>query len=99
MCDYCRGHIMPECWILKRKEEQRNQVFSAFTVRKSPYKPFRNFKGKSSESEVVMDEYRPFISKEFMSLDSDNINIQLIIILRDTGASHSLLLEGFLPMC
>lgn len=44
-----------------------------------------------------MEDYKPFMSKGFVSID-DNTASKPIRILRDTGASQSLLLEGVLPL-
>ena len=43
------------------------------------------------------DQYNPFISKGYVSL-SENSKKILIEILRDTGATQSLLVEGILPL-
>ncbi|VDI13139.1 Hypothetical predicted protein [Mytilus galloprovincialis] len=44
-----------------------------------------------------MEEYKPFMSDGFISI-VDDTTLQPIKILRDTGASQSLLLEGVLPL-
>ncbi|VDI25423.1 Hypothetical predicted protein [Mytilus galloprovincialis] len=44
-----------------------------------------------------MEEYKPFMSDGFVSI-VDDTTLQPIKILRDTGASQSLLLEGVLPL-
>ena len=44
-----------------------------------------------------MEDYKPFMSEGFVSID-DNTAPKPIRILRDTGASQSLLLEGVLPL-
>ena len=45
-----------------------------------------------SESESVMEIYEPFLSDGFVSLNSDYAQSTLIKIVRDTGASQSLIL-------
>ncbi|VDI32217.1 Hypothetical predicted protein [Mytilus galloprovincialis] len=44
-----------------------------------------------------MEEYKPFMSDGFVSI-VDDTTLQPIKILRDTGASQTLLLEGVLPL-
>lgn len=46
----------------------------------------------------VTQEFTPFISEGFISLPGDSTSLKPIKILRDTGASQSLLLEGVLPL-
>ena len=53
---------------------------------------------KRSESEFIKEEFKPFVSEGFVSLKGDNANLHPIKIMRDTGASQSLLLEGILPL-
>jgi hypothetical protein len=50
-----------------------------------------------SQSDIDMENYEPFISKGSISLLGDLANPTPIKILRDTGASQSLLLSGILP--
>jgi len=47
---------------------------------------------------LLLEDYKPFISEGFVSLNGDNVNLRPIRILRDTGASQSLLLDGVLPL-
>ena len=105
MCAYCKkkGHLMSECWTLKRKEERRSQLSSnACTAVKNILKPVylenSEVEVKRSESEFIKEEFKPFVSEGFVSLKGDNANLHPIKIMRDTGASQSLLLEGILPL-
>ena len=104
MCAYCKKkrHLMSECWTLKRKEERRSQLSSnACTAVKSTLKPVylenSEVEVKRSESEFIKEEFKPFVSEGFVSLKG-NANLHPIKIMRDTGASQSLLLEGILPL-
>jgi len=45
-----------------------------------------------------MEDFKPFISEGFVSLSGDSANLRPIRILRDTGASQTLLLDGVLPL-
>ena len=44
-----------------------------------------------------MEDYKPFLSQGFISLD-ENSDPKPIRIFRDTGASQTLSLEGILPL-
>ena len=63
-----------------------------------PSKPQSYFKeeiptqAKTSETDSVMEIYEPFLSYGFVSLNSDYGQSILVKILRDTGASQSLIL-------
>ena len=50
-----------------------------------------------SETDSVMEIYQPFLSDGFVSLNSDYAQSTPIKILRDTGASQSLILADTLP--
>ena len=52
---------------------------------------------KTSETDSVMEIYEPFLSDGFVSLSSDYAQSTPIKILRDTGASQSLILADILP--
>ena len=52
---------------------------------------------KISETDSAMETYEPFLSDEFVSLSSDYAHSTPIKILRDTGASQSLILADTLP--
>ena len=50
-----------------------------------------------TETDSVMEIYEPFLSDGFVSLNSDFALFAPITILRDTGASQSLILADTLP--
>ena len=52
---------------------------------------------KVPETDFVTDIYEPFLSDGFVSLNSDFVQSAPITILRDTGASQSLILADALP--
>ena len=88
-CFYCkkRGHIMSECRALEKKNKMALVV-------SSPPQPFNS---KSEfEAEDFPKEYLPFLSQGFVSFVASSHKVP-IVILRDTGASQSLILESFLP--
>ena len=51
---------------------------------------------KTSETDFVMAIYEPFLSDGFVLLNSDYVQSIAITILRDTGASQSLILADTL---
>ncbi|XP_071962573.1 uncharacterized protein [Antedon mediterranea] len=93
-CNYCKkpGHIMSECFALKRKEG-KSKPSGLVLVKKQ-----KNENLKNLVSDSVLDGYSPFMSDGFVSLIGDDLNLKSVRILRDTGASQSLLLEGILPL-
>ena len=52
---------------------------------------------KRPETDSVMEIYEPFLSDGFVPLNSDYAQSTPIKILRDTGASQSLILADILP--
>ena len=53
--------------------------------------------GPETESDY-MENYKPFISKGVVSLVGDENSLQKVKILRDTGATQSLMLDSALPL-
>ena len=78
---------MSECWALERKVVKKAEpARSATTVtNRSPLR-------------VSSTDYEPFISQGLLSLVGEEAQAQSIHVLRDTGASQSLLLEGVLSL-
>ena len=111
ICNYCKktGHIISECLALKRKKERENldsakpTGLTSLKAKPQSYiqdeNPIltRTSKESVSESNSIMEIYEPFISDGFVSLNSDSAQSTPIKILRDTGASQSLILADTLP--
>ncbi|VDI65208.1 Hypothetical predicted protein [Mytilus galloprovincialis] len=85
----------------------KQEVLKAYELVPEAYRQkFRSYKNtlecpasqafKSSFCDY-MEEYKPFMSDGFVSIVDDTL-FSLFKILRDTGASQSLLLEGVLPL-
>ncbi|VDI28192.1 Hypothetical predicted protein [Mytilus galloprovincialis] len=100
-CAYCKknGHLMADCFRLQKKNERDNKPKSSACT--TPYitstlecPASQAFKSSFCD---YMEEYKPFMSDGFISI-VDDTTLQPIKILRDTGASQSLLLEGVLPL-
>ncbi|XP_062610561.1 uncharacterized protein LOC134272333, partial [Saccostrea cucullata] len=104
ICNYCKkkGHIKSECWALQRKKPVSNDSKPSPTALTSVQgkvscSQFENTAVKSvkPESDVLREEFKPFVFHGLVSVGTDSHPIR---ILRDTGASQSLLLEGVLPL-
>ena len=101
VCHYCKkpGHVMSDCWLLKKRRE-KEATPNAFVSSKSDWRSNPN-RAESSigldKSEIIREEFKPFVSEGFVSLESSSSQVP-IKILRDTGATQSLLLEGVLPL-
>ena len=111
ICNYCKktGHIISECLALKRKKERENldsakpTGLTSLKAKPQSYIQDENpiltktSKESVSESNSIMEIYEPFLSDGFVSLNSDSAQSTPIKILRDTGASQSLILADTLP--
>ena len=106
ICNYCKqsGHIISESIALKRKREKERQESPKPTgltsLRLKPQSSIQDenpILAKTSETDAVMEIYEPFLSDGSVSLNSDFAQSTPIKILRDTGASQSLILADALP--
>ena len=106
ICNYCKqsGHIISECIALKRKREKERQESPKPTgltsLRLKPQSSIQDenpILAKTSETDAVMEIYEPFLSDGSVSLNTDFAQSTPIKILRDTGASQSLILADTLP--
>ena len=104
ICNYCKqsGHIVSDCSVLKRKREKQEGfkptgLTSLKLTPQSCVKDQTPVQAKVPETDSVMEIYEPFLSDGFVSLNSDFALSTPITILRDTGASQSLLLADTLP--
>ena len=104
ICNYCKqsGHIVSDCPVLKRKREKQEGpkptgLTSLKLTPQSCVKDQTPVQAKVPETDSVMEIYEPFLSDGFVSLNSDFAQSTPITILRDTGASQSLILADTLP--
>ena len=104
ICNYCKqsGHIVSDCPVLKRKREKQEGpkptgLTSLKLTPQSCVKDQTPVQAKEPETDSVMEIYEPFLSDGFVSLNSDFAQSTPITILRDTGASQSLILADTLP--
>ena len=97
VCYKCRkpGHIKPKCPLLQHKKTESDAHPNALV---------KNVTDSHSERiqpvdmDKVQKQYEPFVSVGYVSLpDSDEA--RKVKVLRDTGASQSLILESALSFC
>ena len=103
-CNYCKrsGHILSECLSLSRKKENQEgpKPTGLTSLRLKPQSSIQGenpISAKTFETDSVMEIYESFLSDGFVSLNSDSAQSTPIKILRDTGASQSLILADTLP--
>ena len=104
ICNYCKrtGHIISECLHLKRKKEKQEGLkpTGLTSLRSKPQSCVKEedpIQTERPETDSVIEIYEPFLSDGFVSLNSDYAQSTPIKILRDTGASQSLILADTLP--
>ena len=87
---------------MKRKREKQEGpkptgLTSLKLIPQSCVKDQTPVQAKVPETDSVMEIYEPFLSDVFVSLNGDFAQSNPITILRDTGASHSLIFADTLP--
>ena len=103
-CNYCKkpGHLVSECLKLKRKLESDEAKPTGLTTLRP--RPQSSTKTNTTDivtkpkSDSTMEIFEPFMLNGFVSLSGDNCPPTPIKILRDTGASQSLILADILPL-
>ena len=63
------GHFMSDWWLLKEKQERRQHPAALFLVNRT---------GCLSKSEIIGEEFKPFVSADFVSLDSRYSQVPII---------------------
>ena len=102
-CNYCKkpGHLVSECLKLKRKlESDEAKPTGLTTLRPRPHSSIKTNTVDivtKPKSDSTMEIFEPFMLNGFVSLSGDNCPPTPIKILRDTGASQSLILADILP--
>ena len=102
-CNYCKkpGHLVSECLKLKRKlESDEAKPTGLTTLRPRPQSSIKTNTVDivtKPKSDSTMEIFEPFMLNGFVSLSGDNCPPTPIKILRDTGASQSLILADILP--
>ena len=101
-CNYCKksGHLVSECLKLKRKLERDEAKPTGLTTLRP--RPQSSIKTNTIDivtkpkSDSTIEIFEPFMLNGFVSLSRDNCPPTPIKILRDTGASQSLILADIL---
>ena len=102
-CNYCKkpGHLVSECLKLKRKLESDEAKPTGLTTLSPRPQSFNKTNTTDivtkPKSDSTMEIFEPFMLNGFVSLSGDNFPPTPIKILRDTGASQSLILADILP--
>ena len=81
-----RGHVMAECRVLEKKNYSKNVL--TISKAQSPV---------AERATVEKEQFTPFILQGYVSLSENGEKVP-IEILRDTGATQSILVEGILPL-
>ena len=101
-CNYCKkpGHLVSECLKLKRKlESDEAKPTGLTTLRPRPQSSIKTNTidiVAKPKSDSTMEIFEPYMLNGFVSLSCDNCQPTPIKILRDTGASQSLILADIL---
>ncbi|KAJ8027979.1 hypothetical protein HOLleu_30093 [Holothuria leucospilota] len=97
-CGFChkKGHTMANCFTLAKLKETET-ASNAFANVENSSEVVVTLRPNSNDK--IKEEYLPFVSEGFVSLDGNSAHPPVKIkILRDTGATQSLLLDGVLPL-
>ena len=100
-CGFChkKGHIMSKCFKLahKKRLDGETSTNALSVLDKRPKEVVREPKFVSDNK--IKEGYLPFVLEGYISLSGDtSLPPVKIKMLRDTGATQSLLLEGVLPL-
>jgi hypothetical protein len=94
-CPYCkkRGHLISECFKLKRKHDFEKPQSHACTAFRNNRKAFvsscsgtPDVQGSKSNLVYSMEDYKPFLSHGFVSINGSS-DFKPVQILRDMGAA------------
>ncbi|KAJ8050688.1 Zinc transporter ZIP12 [Holothuria leucospilota] len=97
-CGFChkKGHTMANCFTLAKLKETET-ASNALAIAENSSEVVVTLRPNSKDQ--IKEEYLPFVSEGFISLDGNSAHPPVKIkILRDTGATQSLLLDGVLPL-
>ncbi|KAJ8025620.1 hypothetical protein HOLleu_33227 [Holothuria leucospilota] len=97
-CGFChkKGHTMANCFTLAKLKETET-ASNALANAENSSEVVVTLRPNSNDQ--IKEEYLPFVSEGFISLDGNSAHPPVKIkILRDTGATQSLLLDGVLPL-
>ncbi|KAJ8022570.1 hypothetical protein HOLleu_37511 [Holothuria leucospilota] len=98
ICGFChkKGHTMANCFTLAKLKETETASNALANVENSSEVVVTL---RPNSKDQIKEEYLPFVSEGFISLDGNSAHPPVKIkMLRDTGATQSLLLDGVLPL-
>ncbi|KAJ8019449.1 hypothetical protein HOLleu_41054 [Holothuria leucospilota] len=98
ICGFChkKGHTTANCFKLAKLKETETASNALANVENSSEVVVTL---RPNSNDKIKEEYLPFVSEGFISLDGNSAHPPVKIkILRDTGATQSLLLDGVLPL-
>ena len=97
ICNYCkrRGHVISECWTLEQKRNNPPGDLLVSTV--NPPNTRSAPPVKKSHEISSSTNYHPFVSEGYVSLSAGGETVA-VKLLRDTGATQSLLVDNVLPL-
>ncbi|KAJ8019752.1 hypothetical protein HOLleu_41464 [Holothuria leucospilota] len=94
ICGFChkKGHTMANCFKLAKLKETETAPNALANIENSSGVVVTV---RPNSNDQIKEEYLPFVSEGFISLDGNSAHPPVKIkILRDTGATQSLLLDG-----
>ena len=111
-CNYChkKGHVKSECFALQRKLNQTGKPVGLASIKGRPpldmsdghfdhlHAKVENPHDGVLVAEPILNGYESFKSEGLVSQTENAVDQKAVVILRDTGAAQSLLLEGVLPL-
>ena len=97
VCHYCKkpGHIMSQCFVLRRKEEAKATAQRPKGVGLIKTVSCHNQNDSLRRADKC---FKPFIYDGFVSLSGEVSDQRPVKILRDTGGSQSFILSAILPL-
>ena len=107
VCKHCNktGHARKDCWYLKKKDSKHTEKFIGAYDRTITAKaePINENLCESKANDMMtekssLNDFLPFISEGFIALPDEKATQKPVKILRDTGASVTLILEDLLPL-
>lgn len=92
-CSYCRkkGHLMSECWNRERDEKRKTSPNACAAVK-------QNSGEKVHAISAEQNQFEPYITEGYVSVSKEDKNPTKVRILRDTGASQTLMLDDVVPL-
>ena len=99
VCSYCKkeGHLISECRKLKKKKAQTDSVGLVTSQKNCVVGETNSSVSGTKDNPMEMDIFEPFVHDGFVSLSKVGLDVVPIKVLRDTGASQSLIIADVLP--